>query len=396
MLLAFFCVSCGSKPAPQPNVNPAAQTPREASSTAHLSAQTQQGASEPQARMQLRAFAMPAPAEVPKPAIAHQAVATIPGAQSILLAAASPTGEEIFVLAETSRDPYGGTFFVVRPESGEKQVEEVMGGMNLYEPDAPVWSPDGETAYFVFDTEKYSHPERAYDHGLFAWDRRSGKVAQIMKDAIGGLVLSPDGALAGFWDYSKGDLLTVYNLKMKQVVRTWRGQVHHEDDLVYKNLAFTPDGKSLLARLYAPLEFAVLQYDIESGKISPFAKDVQALLTVGDSIYLLQFVPVPFSAPEHPHRLTKWTAGSAEPATVLEDFHYEQLSGNGNGWLVGQTAEGWNRGTAVYDTKTGQLQPAGTSCDRSVVTSTGKILYIFDSEFVTDPAVCSGPPPKRD
>jgi WD40-like Beta Propeller Repeat len=396
ILLALFCASCGSSPAPQANANLATQTPRAATSASTVNARTQQGTTQPESRIQPRAFAIPAPAETPKPPIAHEAVVTIPGAQSILRAAASPTAEEIFVLAQTSRDTYGGTFFVVRLDGREKQVESVMGAMNLYEPDAPVWSPDGEVAYFTFDTEKYDHPESTYDYGLFAWDRSSAKTAQIMTDAVGGLALSPDGTLAAFWDYSAGDKLTVFDLKKKQVVRTWQGQVHHEDDLVFSDLAFTPDGKSLLARLYAPVEFAVRRYDIESGKISPFAQDVQSLMTLGDTLYLLQFVPVPFSATEHPHRLTKWTAGATEPATVLGDFHYERLSGNGNGWLIGETAEGWNRGAAVYDTKTGQIQTAGTSCGSAVVTYSGRILYIFGNEFVADPAVCSGPPPKRD
>ncbi|SRR6267154_5250163 len=379
MLLALFCVSCGSKPAPSPIVS--------------LPAQPQQAGAQPQAR--IGAFAVPIPPEKPKEPITHEAEVLIPRAQEVSLAVASPQKDEIFVLAPTSKDTYGGTFFVVRLDSTEKQVEEVMGGMNLTQPDAPVWSPDGETAYFTFDTEKYRHPESAYHHGLFAWDRATGKVTQIVKDSIGGLALSADGALAAFWDYSTGDQLTVYNVKMKQVVRTWRGQVHHEDDLVFTDLAFTPDGKSLLARLYAPDEFAVLQYDIESGKISPFAKDVQSLVTVGDSIYLLQFVPVPFTMPENPHKLTKWTAGNAEPATVLEDFHYERLSGNANGSLLGESAEGYSRGTAIYDPKTDQIQTAGTSCSRAVVISSGKILYIFGKEFVADARVCSGPPSKR-
>jgi WD40 repeat protein len=258
-----------------------------------------------------------------------------------------------------------------------------------------VWSPNGETAYFVFDTEKYRHPENVYDHGLFAWDRGTGKVAQIVKDSIGGLALSPDGTLAGFWDYSTGNQLTVYNVKTKQVARTWRGQVHSEDDLVLNDLAFTPDGKSLLARLYAPDENAVLQYDIESGKITPFAKNVQSLVTVGDSVYLLQFVPVPFSMPEHPHTVTKWTAGNAEPAMVVEDSHYEQLTGStGNPWLVARNARNYSAGIAIYDTKTGQIRTAGASCGSAVVTSGGKILYIFGSEFIADPAACSGPAPR--
>lgn len=300
------------------------------------------------------------------------------------------------MLAQTSRDTYGGTFFAVRLDGAEKTAEEVIGGMNLTDPDAPVWSPDGATAYFVFDTDNYRRAGNAYDRGLLAWDRETGKVTQILKDSIGGLAISPDGTLVGFWDYSAGNQLTVYNVKTKQVVRAWSGQVHSEDDLVLSDLTFTPDGKSLLARLYVPNEDPVLRFDIDSAKISPFAKNVQSLVTIGDSIYLLQFVPVPFTAPEHPHKLTKWSAENSEPITVVEDFHYEQLTGNGNRWLVGRSAQGYSRGNAIYDTKTGQIQTAGKSCDTAIVTSSGKVLYTFGGELVADAAVCSGPPPKRD
>ncbi len=235
-------------------------------------------------------------------------------------------------------------------------------------------------------------------HGLFTWDRNSGEISQILEDAIDGLTISADGTLAAFWDYSAGNKLTVYDLKAKHVVRTWSGQTHSEDDLVLTDLAFTPDGKSLLARLYAPGDNAVMQYEIASGKITPFAKDVQSMVSVGDSVYLLQFEPVPFTMPEHPHRLTKWTAGTPEPITLAEDFHYFGLSGqHGSAWLVAGRGRGlgYNPGIALLDTKTGHIQTAGESCDTAIVTAGGKILYVFGNEFVADPAVCNGPPPLR-
>ncbi len=381
VLLALFCVSCRSKPGPSPSVNLLAQT-----------AQTQQATVQPRAKLVL----IPAPPEKPKEPISHQAAATIPGAQRILFAVASPETGEVLGLAQMTHYTYGGRFFLLRPDRAEHQAEEVMDGMNLTAPDAPVWSPDGGTAYFVFDGN-HRRTSDEHSHGLFAWDRGTGKVTQVLKDSIGGLAISPDGMLLGFWDYSTGDQLTVYNLKTRQVVRAWAGQVHSEDDLILSDLAFTPDGKSLLARLYVPKEDSVLQFDMESGKIPPFAKDVQSLVTVGDSVYLLQFVPVPFTMPEHPHKLTKWMAGNAEPVTVLEDFPYEQLTGsNGNPWLVARRARNYSAGIAIYDTKTGQIQTAGKSCDTAIVTSSGKVLYAFGSELVADPAVCSGPPPKQD
>jgi hypothetical protein len=396
VLLVLFCAGCGSKPAPNPRVSLPSQTPQAAQPSANASLPTQQGAAQPQARIETRAILISAPPEKPKEPLAHEAAVTVPGAQRILLAAASPVTEEIFVLAQTSQRTYGGTFFVVRPDRAEQKVEEVMDGTNLTDPDAPVWSPDGATAYLAFDNGNFLPPGNETGHGLFAWERSTGKVTQILSDSIGGLTISRDGTLAGFWDYTTGDQLTVYNLKTRQVVRAWEGQVHTEDDLIVSNLAFAPDGRSLFASLYAPKEVPVLQFEIASGKIFRFAKDVQSMVTVGDSLYFLQFEPVPFTTPEHAHKLTKWTAGNAEPVTVVEDFPYEQLTGSKDGpWLVGASAGGYGRGNAVYDTKTGHIEKAGKSCDTAIVTSSGRVFYTFGAELVTDAAVCSGPPSKQ-
>ncbi len=396
-LLVLFCVGCGNKPMSNPGVSLPVQTPQAAQPSQNTSLPTQQGATQPQGRIEARAILVPAPAEKPKEPIPHEVAVTIPGARRILFAAASPTTEEIFVLAQMSQDSYGGTFFLVRPDRTEQRVEEVMAGTNLTDPDAPIWSLDGETAYLVFDNGNFLPPGNEFGHGLLAWERSSGKVTQILKDSMGGLTISQDGTLSGFWDYSAGNKLTVYNLKTRQVVRAWEGQVHSADDLIISDLAFAPDGKSLFASLYVPKEDPVMQFEIASGKISPFAKNVQSMVTVGDSLYFLQFEPVPFTNPEHAHKLKKWTPGNAEPVTVVEDFPYEQLSVSKDGqWLVGKSAGGYGRGNAIYETKTGHIEKAGKSCDTAIVTASGKVYYTFGAELVTDAAVCSGPAPLQD
>jgi WD40 repeat protein len=370
---------------------------------AAVKAQAQQGQNpaSPQAQVQARAVivaAAPTPAETPKPPIPHESVATIPGAQRILSAAASPTAEEILVLAQISNDSYGGSFFLVRLDAaGNKTegVEAVLEGTNAEYSDAPVWSPDGGAVYLTFDNGSFPTSGNDTGHGLFVLDHGSGKVTQILKDAIGGLTISPDGTLAGFWDYTAGNKLSAYDLQKKEVVRAWSDQVHSADDMVISDIAFAPDGKSLLARLYVPREVPTMQYEIASGKITPFAKNLQSMALVGDSLYFLQFEPVPFPNPEHAHRLMKWTSGGVEPAVAVADFRYTSLSaGPGSPWLVGGSNGGYADGVAVYDTRTGQLQTAGKSCSSAVVTARGKILYVFGNELVSDAAVCSGSPPR--
>lgn len=397
MLLALFCVSCEGKSAPDLSAKRPAQTSQTAYPNASTSTQSTASAAQARAKMEARAALVSAPTEKQKEPIPHEAVVTIPDAQRILSAVASPNAEEIFLLAQMSNDTYGGSFFVVRPGGAEKRVEAVMEGTNAEYADAPVWSPDGATAYFVFDNGNFQSPGSEYGHGLFAWDRSTGRVTQVLKDSIGGLTLSADGTLAGFWDYSVGNKLTVYNLETKHVVRAWAGQVHSEDDLVLSELAFTPDGKSLLARLYTPKAAPVMSFEIVSGKISLFAKDVQSFVTIGENVYLLQFVPVPATNPENPNKLTRWTTGNMEPVTLVEDFRYEQLTGgNANPWLVARRAQNYSAGLAIYNTKTGQIQTAGESCGTAIVTANGKVFYTFGAELIADPSVCSGNPPSQD
>lgn len=394
VLILFFCAGCSSKPAPEATASRLV-VPQQAATKPQ--AQQGQNPASPQAQIQARAVivaAAPTPPEASKPPIAHEAVATILGARRILFAAASPSAEEIFVLAEMSQDSYGGTFFVVRLDGAAGKAEVVMEGTNAAYSEAPVWSPDGATVYFVFDNGNFSTSGNDGGHGLFALEHGSGKVTQILKDSIGGLAISLDGTLAGFWDYTAGDKLTAYDLKKRAVVRAWPDQVHSADDLVISDITFTPDGKTLLARLYVPREAPTMQYEISSGKISPFFKNIQSMATLSNSLYFLQYEPVPFSSPEHAHRLMKWTSGGAEPAVAVEDFRYMSLSaGPGSPWLVGGSNGGYADGAAIYDTRTGQLQTAGKSCSSAVVTASGKILYVFGNELVADAAVCSGPPP---
>ena len=302
------------------------------------------------------------------------------------------------MLAQTTRDTYGGTFFVVRLAGSAATIQTVMEGTNAEYSDAPVWSPDGATAYFTFDS-RYSSSggENKATHGLFAWERATGNVSQVLSDAIGGLAISDDGELAGFWDYTAGNKLTVYNLGARQVIRSWGGQTHNEDDLVINDVLFTPGGKSLLARLYVPREDPVMEYEIASGKMGPFAENTRAMTAAGDGIYFLQFAMDQATSREQPHRLMQWKDGTAKPVAVLEDFPYLLLSGSHRSpWLIGGSAGGYATGAAVYDTRTGQIRAtAGNSCQFALVTSSGKILYVFGNELIADAAVCSGPPPSR-
>src|SRR5579859_3695067 len=140
MLLALFCVSCGSKPASDLSAKRPAQPSQTTYPSGNPSSQTAASA-QPPAKIEARAALLPTPAEKPKGSIPHEAVVSIPGAQRILFAASSPNAEEIFLLAQMSQDTYGGAFFVVRLDDATRKVEPVMEGTNAEYADPPVWSP---------------------------------------------------------------------------------------------------------------------------------------------------------------------------------------------------------------------------------------------------------------
>lgn len=395
VLFALLGMGCAGKP----SADSVARRPVEAPPAAHTaprSATSSEASSQPVGTIEARAALAAGTAEPPKPPIPHEAVAEIPGILRILSAVASPTSDDIFVLAQTSQDSYGGAFFVVRQADAKATVETVLTGTNAAYSDAPVWSPDGATAYFTFDPGYTAAGESKSGNGLLAWERATGKVTQVLSHTVGGLAISDDGKLAGFWDYTLGNKLTVYSLERKQVLRSWGGQTHSADDLVIHDVLFTPGGKSLLARLYVPREDPVMEYDVASGKMGPFSENIQSMAAAGDTLYFLQFALAPGNTPRQPHRLAKWKDGALEPVTVLEDFPYFALRGSARSpWLIAGSVLGYATGTAVYETRSAELRTAGKSCASAIVTSSGRILYVFGNELVADPAVCSGPPPAR-
>lgn len=343
------------------------------------------------------AAADPVPPETSKSRIAHEAVAVIPGAQDILFASASPAAEEVFVVAQMSNEAFGGSFFVVRLDTNAKDVEAVMEGTSVDHAEAPVWSPDGKTAYLAFKSGKHSGDGSETCQGLFAWDRRTGKVGQLLKDSIGGLTISPDGRLAAFWDYSRGNNynLRVWDLQTKTSIVEWSEERTTADGLALSKLAFTPQGNSLLVQLYIPREeYPLEKYDIDDGKVSFVASKVQSLVRAGKRIYFVQSFIGAFTSLDFQHRLMKWSPGMKEPVTAVADFPYSSLSASPDGrWIVGGNGSGSASGTAIYDTRTSHVQTVGKSCSNAVITAAGKVRYTLGNELVADATLCGGPPP---
>lgn len=352
----------------------------------------------PALRYQARAKAVLAPTapqpipQLPPPATA----ADLSGSLWIYFVVSAPAGDKLVVVTATRKessdsvDPYSGAIYLLQLSDGS--ARRIAEGTNLVSIAAPVWSRDAAHIYFALDTGCEMERPGASACGLFDFDVAGGTKTQLTRDSTLGLALSPDGSQLAFWDSTRNDQLVVFNLQTKQVARSWGGQVHAIDDAQLSDMAFAPDGRSLLALTYGEKQANTLkQFDLASGAVRTVATAVQSLAAAAGSVYYLQFEPVPFTNPEHPHALYRISAAAPQPVRVLEDFPYLALTAGGSGrWLTARLPS-----PAVYDTETGSTQTAGTSCQLAAALSDGTVLYTYGGQLIRDPKVCDGPPPPQ-
>ena len=151
------------------------------------------------------------------------------------------------------------------------------------------------------------------------------------------------------------------------------------------------DSRSVLALTYGEKQANTLKsFDLATGTVRTVATAVQSLATAAGAVYYLQFEPVPFTNPEHPHPLYRISAGAPEPVRVLDDFPYLALTAGGSGrWLTARLPA-----PAAYNTETGATQTAGRSCQLAALAD-GTLLYTYGGELIRDARICDGPPPAQ-
>lgn len=343
-----------------------------------------------------RAVLLPAAPQPTPQTPPHAAAAGLSSSLWIYFAVPAPLGDRLVVVAATRKessgsvDPYSGAIYLLQLSDGS--ARPIAEGTNLVSIAAPVWSRDGGHVYFALDTGCEMDRPGASACGLFDFDVARGTRTQLTADSTLGLALSPDGSQLAFWDFTRNDQLVVLNLQSKQVVRSWGGQVHAIDDAQLSDLAFAPDGRSLLALTYGEKQANTLQaFDLASGAVRTVAALVQSLVAAANAVYYLQFEPVPFTNPEYPHALYRISSGAPEPVRVLDDFPYLALTPGGSGrWLTARMPS-----PAVYDTETGATQTAGKSCQLAASLADGAVLYTYGGELIRDAHVCDGPPPPQ-
>ena len=290
--------------------------------------------------------------------------------KSIFAMAPSPVGREVLFYGsaeEAEGELVTGKVFSLRLDGTESNVAQLK-APDASNPPAPVWQPDGSSAYFETDQGIYrlSSPGEAPD--------------LLWKGPAEGLAISPNGLLLAFWRVEKtADTLVLFDLKKKSEARIWSVPDCFESDKSGWDLAFTHDGRALYARTYDETSSTPLKrFDIDSGKVEVVSPDCYAVAKGKEEAY---FVAVSGTA----RSLHKIDAATGHSNLVARNFGYDSLSTGGNPrWLVSQDYR--SKEIVIVDTETDAIESVGKH-ESATVLSDGKLLVVSGSEItVGDPS----------
>lgn len=291
--------------------------------------------------------------------------------KSIFSIAASPAGAEVLFYGsaeEAEGEILTGNLFRLRLDGTDN------GALRLKAPDAsnplaPVWQPDGSSAYFQTD------------RGIYQLSSADGEPQPLWRGPSAGLAVSPDGLLLAFWRVEKGaDTLVLYDVKKKSEARTWPVPDRFESDKTGWDLAFAYDGHALYARTYdEPSSTPLKRFDIGSGKVEVVTPDCYSVVESKKAVY--------FIAATHNVRSLHKVASGARSILVAKDYGYDSLSRGGNSrWLISQDYR--SKEMAVLDTETNSIKKIGKH-ESAVVLSDGRLLLVKGGDITVGDVSCT-------
>ncbi len=118
---------------------------------------------------------------------------------------------------------------------------------------------------------------------------RPGAIPQkIYSGKPSGLAVSRDGALVAFWQFSsKIDTLVVLRLSDRRVVRQWKRPYHLKTESSGWDLAFAPDGNTILARTYDEEDDNHLKsFNIRTGAMATLLEGCNSIAQSGERIFV--------------------------------------------------------------------------------------------------------------
>ena len=295
----------------------------------------------------------------------------VANAKSIFAIAPSPVGNNVLFYGsaeEAEGEIVTGNLFRLRLDGTEGNAVQLK-APDASNPPAPVWQPDGNSAYFETDEGIYQLSSAGEASPELLW-----------KGPSDGLAISPDGILLAFWRVEKGtDILVLYDLKKKSEGRTWRVPDRFESDKSGWDMAFAHDGRALYARTYDQASSTPLKrFDLDSGNVTIVSPNSYAVAEGKDGVY--------FIAASGEARSLHKIVGGIRSSLVARDFGYDSLSSSGNQrWLVSQDYR--TKEMALLDTETDVIKPIGKHESASVL-SDGKLLFVKGAEITVSDSSC--------
>ncbi len=266
------------------------------------------------------------------------------------------------------------------------RVTEIVSGSNAEDFTTPVWSADSKQIYYEFDNGCYFGRGSC---GIHEFDLATGRSGWLIDRPTVGLAISPDNQFLAFWDYTLGDVLTVYSIPKKQVFRRWEGQAHTAGEFFLKEMVFAPDGKSLLAVTSEAKRWPLKEFNLESGDVRSVSEHTPGgPVVTSQGVYFVEADEYKQDADAH-NRLMRLVQTGAQPELVLSNFPYPSIQPAGSpGWIATWGSRGR---MLLYDTQARSTRRVGPDCWQAAVLSDGRAVYGLHGSLVEDANLCGTP-----
>jgi|GEM_PF-6659738 hypothetical protein len=298
---------------------------------------------------------------------------TIPKATDIFAVSPSPSEDKLLLLSTRkqftgdSDDVQIPAFLMSVAKAGSSwSIHEIKTAVSNLETGSIVWAKG--SAYL------------SSFRGIFRLGP-DGAVEKIYPGRAMGLAVSRDGAFLSFWNLAKhGFALNAFHIADRRVVKRWPRPYKLPTEPLGYEMAFTPDGGSILARTYDEPDGAYLKrFDLRSGAMTTLLSSCNSVVQSGDAIFVL-------GGEQQTKGLYRFSNGKLEFLTHIEED--DSLTPTAHSDLVA-IINSVTEHVLIYDAANHTSQEVNGCADATVLKS-GQRLFFSHGKIFLDPAECGG------
>ena len=311
---------------------------------------------------------------------------------SMILLAHTPLGPEKAPVISGAKET-----FAVRPSPWEDRLllyslhKEVEGKSAAYVSGGLVSVSKTGNSWLVQEMKTIAGD---MDGGSIAWNKgtayatstkgifrlRSGAAPQqIYPGKAAGLAVSKDGAFLAFWQFStKTDTLIALRISDHRVMRRWRLPYHLQTESSGWELAFAPDGKSILARTYDEEDDNHLKsFNLRTGAMTTLLDGCNSIVQSGDDIFV-------FGGQGERKGLYQLSGGEFQLLLHIEDE--DSLTPTAQSGMVVVT-DAFKKHLLIYDLAK-QSSKEVDGCSDATILKSGQQLFFRAGKIFLDSAEC--------